>query len=83
MPNPPKYQVGFRKDSIWYAYGESIRSLLEMGCDIHITAEKKVEEKWEELDFVPFDWRFYRYYGANAPINSAGNSHMRAEVKLE
>ena len=41
-----------------------------MGCDIHSYAEKRVNGKWEELDFSPFHWRQYGVFGFLAGVRN-------------
>lgn len=51
---------------------------IDMGCDIHIRAQKKINADWQTLAFVPFSWRNYsvfswlagvRNYSAISPIS--------------
>jgi hypothetical protein len=41
-----------------------------MGCDIHSIAEKRVNGKWEQLPFAPFDWRGYGMFGFLADVRN-------------
>lgn len=42
-----------------------------MGCDIHTTAERRVEGKWQEIeDLFPFDWRAYGMFGFLADVRN-------------
>ena len=41
-----------------------------MGCDIHSRAQKRVNGKWKDLPFAPFDWRSYGMYGFLADVRN-------------
>jgi len=41
-----------------------------MGCDIHTQAEKKINGKWESLNFSPFHWRSYGMFGFLANVRN-------------
>lgn len=42
-----------------------------MGCDIHSTAEKKINGKWTLIEGLePFDWRSYGMYGFLADVRN-------------
>lgn len=41
-----------------------------MGCDIHTYAQKKVNDKWETIPYVPFDWRSYGMFAFLADVRN-------------
>ena len=41
-----------------------------MGCDIHVTTEKKINGTWTQLSFEPFTWRSYGMFGFLAGVRN-------------
>lgn len=41
-----------------------------MGADIRTLAQRQTQSGWEDLDFVPFDWRGYGMFGFLAGVRN-------------
>lgn len=41
-----------------------------MGMDIYIVSQKKTENGWQNVEFLPFDWRSYGMFGFLADVQN-------------